>query len=86
MIEITNYYIALKNIKELSTTCIIKSSFDILKNYSVEIFTNALKTVQFPNYNIISHANNAYLDLLNKILDTIDKVVPIKEIRIKNNT
>ena len=57
-----------------------------LKKYSAEIFTNALKTVQFPNYNIFSSVNVAYSDLLNKISDTIDNVAPIKEIRIKNNT
>ena len=54
-----------------------------LKKYSAEIFTNALKTVQF---SIFSNVNVAYSDLLNKISDTIDRVVPIKEIRIKNNT
>ena len=43
-----------------------------LKKYSAEIFTNALKTVQFPNYNIFSNVNVAYSDLLNKISDTID--------------
>ena len=43
-----------------------------LKKYSAEIFTNALKTVQFLNYNIISNVNVAYSDLLNKISDTID--------------
>ena len=55
-----------------------------LKKYSAEIFTNALKTVQFLNYNIISNVNVAYSDLLNKISDTIYSVAPIKEIRIKN--
>ena len=57
-----------------------------LKKYSAEIFTNALKTVQFPNYNIFSNVNVAYSDLLNKISETIDRVAPIKEIRIKNIT
>ena len=57
-----------------------------LKKYSAEIFTNALKTVQFPNYNIFWNVNIAYSDLLNKISSTIDNVALIKEIRIKNNT
>ena len=57
-----------------------------LKKYSAEIFTNALKTVQFPNYNIFSNVNIDYSDLLSKISDTIDNFAPIKEIRIKNNT
>ena len=37
-----------------------------LKKHSVEIFTNALKTVQLPNYNIFSNVNVAYSDLLSK--------------------
>ena len=57
-----------------------------LKMYSAEIFTNALKTVQFPNYNIFSNVNVAYSDLLNKISDTIDNVTPIKETKIKKKT
>ena len=57
-----------------------------LKKYSAEIFTNALKTVQFPNYNIFSNVNIAYSDLLSKISNIIDSVAPIKEIRIKNST
>ena len=57
-----------------------------LKKYSAEFFTNALKTVQFSNYNIFLSVNVAYPDLLNKISDTLDRVAPIKEIRIKRNT
>ena len=60
--------------------------FRSLKKWSAEIFTNALKTVQFSNYSIFSNINVAYSDLLNKISDIIDSVAPIKEIRIKNNT
>ena len=56
-----------------------------LKKCSAKIFTNALKTVQFPNYNIFSNVNVAYSDLLNKISDTIDNVAPIKEIRLKDS-
>ena len=57
-----------------------------LKKYSAEIFTIALKTVQFPNYNIFSNVNVAYAHLLNKISDIINNLAAIKEIRIKNKT
>ena len=57
--------------------------FPSLKKYSAEIYTNALKTVLFPNYNTFSNVNVAYSDLLSNISDTTDNVVPIKEIRIK---
>ena len=49
-----------------------------LKKYSAEIFTNALKTVQFPNYDIFLKVNIAYSDLLNKISDAIGNIAPIK--------
>ena len=49
-----------------------------LKKYSAEIFTNALKTVQFPNYDIFLNVNVAYSDLLNKISDAIGNIAPIK--------
>ena len=51
-----------------------------LKRYSAEIFTNILRTVQFPNYNIFSNVNVAYSDLLNKISGAIDSAAPIKKL------
>ena len=54
-----------------------------LKMYIAGIFTNALKTVKFPDYNISSNVN---VVPLNKISDTIDNVAPINEIRLKTNT
>ena len=57
-----------------------------LKKYSAEIFTNALKTVQFPNYNIFLNVIVVCSDFVNKISDAIDNSSPIKKIRIKNNT
>ena len=56
------------------------------KKFSAKIFTNVLKTIQFPNYNIFPNVNVTYSDLLNNISDTIDSVAPIKNIRIKINT
>ena len=64
----------------------IKIQVRSLKKCSAEIFTNALKIVQFWNCNIFSNVNVAYSDLLNKISNTIDRVAPIKEIITKNNT
>ena len=54
-----------------------------LKMYIAGIFTNTLKTVKFPDYNISSNVN---VVPLNKISDTIDNVAPINEIRLKTNT
>ena len=57
-----------------------------LKKYSAEIFTNALKAVQFPNYNIFLNVIVVCSDFVNKISEAIDNFSPIKKIRIKNNT
>jgi len=43
-----------------------------LKNYSPEIFVDALKEIQFPNYDIFSDVNVAYSDLLKTISNTND--------------
>ena len=48
-----------------------------LKKYGAEIFTNALRTVQFNNHHIFFNVNVTYSDHLNTILDTTN-VVPIK--------
>ena len=57
-----------------------------LKKYSVEPYTNALRKINFPNYDTFSNVNVACTDLVKKISNTIDSVAPIKELRIKNNT
>ena len=57
-----------------------------LKNYTPEVFLEELKNINFPNYNIFSDVNIAYLDLVEKILKIVDKNAPFKDLRVKNNT
>ena len=57
----------------------------LLRNYSAEKLISTLKDIKFPNY-IFSDVNVAYADLTKKISDAIDNVVPIKTLRIKNNS
>ena len=57
-----------------------------LKNYSLEFLREELTKINFPDYNIFSNVNIAYLDLAEKILSVVKKVAPIKVLRIKNNT
>ena len=45
-----------------------------------------LTKINFPDYNIFSNVNIAYLDLVEKILSVVDKIAPFKDLRIKNNT
>ena len=51
-----------------------------LKKYNAEAFTNALKTVQFPNYNIFSNVNVAYSDLLDKISNKAGLIVRLQRL------
>ena len=57
-----------------------------LKKYTPELLVKELKKINFPNYNIFSSVNIAYLDLVEKILNVVDKIASFKDIRIKNNT
>ena len=57
-----------------------------LRNYCAEKLISTLKDIKFPNYDIFSDVNVAYVDLTKKISDAIDNVAPIKTLRIKNNS
>ena len=57
-----------------------------LKNYTPKLLKEELTKINFPDYNIFSNANIAYLDLVEKILSVVDKIAPFKDLRIKNNT
>ena len=55
------------------------------KKYTPELLIKELKKINFPNYNIFSNVNIAYLDLVEKILSVVDKIAPFKDLRIKNS-
>ena len=57
-----------------------------LKNYTSELLREELTKINFPDYNIFSNVNIAYLDLVKKILSVVDKIAPFKDLRVKNNT
>ena len=57
-----------------------------LKNYTPEFFREELTKINFPDYNIFSNVNIAYLDLVSKILSVVDKIAPFKDLRVKNKT
>ena len=45
-----------------------------------------LTKINFPQYNILSNVDIAYLDLVEKILSVVNKIAPFEDLRIKNNT
>ena len=57
-----------------------------LKTYTPELFREQLTKINFPDYNIFSNVNIAYLDLVKKILSVVDTSAPFKDLRVKNNT
>ncbi len=57
-----------------------------LKNQTKERYIQTLKEINFPGYTNFNSADVAYDDFKAKLPDVIDKVAPIKEVRIKSNT
>ena len=57
-----------------------------LKNYSEEKLIQNLSNCDFPNYTNFDDVNQAYSDFIDRTSDVINKIAPMKEICIKNNT
>jgi len=57
-----------------------------MKNYSKEVLVKKLGKISFPDYNAFECVNTAYQDFISKIMDVIDIIAPLKEIRIKGNS
>ena len=57
-----------------------------LKNYSADIYEEALSRVDFPNYHNFENINDSYSNFTQKVMGVIDLVAPIKSRRIKQNS
>ena len=57
-----------------------------LKNYSKDIYIEALNEIDFPDYSEFDSVDEAYDDLVKKLTEVIDKIAPVKKIRVKSNT
>ena len=83
----TNSFIALGKLVELKLeVCTKKNKFRSLKNYAVDTYKNALKKINFPNYEYFEDANWAHSDFFHKLMTVIGNVAPRKNKRIKRNT
>ena len=49
------------------------------KNYTKDLFLEALKKIEFPDYSNFDNIDDAYCDFTEKVIATIDKIAPIKE-------
>ena len=60
--------------------------FYSFKHYMFNFFEEELWKLNFPNYQNCNGINEAYNDFIQKIMRVIDKVAPIKERRVKQNS
>ena len=60
--------------------------FRSFKHYTVDLFELELSKLNFPNYQNYNEINEAYNDFIQKIMSVIDKVAPVKERRVKQNS
>ena len=56
------------------------------KNFSPDNFSEELKSSNFLNYENFEDINEAYFDFSGKLTSVIDKVAPMRESRVKNNS
>ena len=83
----TNSIIALEKLIELRLeVCTKKNTFRLLKNYAVDAYNNALKKINFPNYEYFEDVNRAYSDFFQKLMTAIDSVAACKTKPVKGNT
>ena len=61
-------------------------TFCSLKNYSVDVYKEALEKVSIPNYDNFDNPDLASSDVISRLESVINVVGPIKIVRIKNNT
>ena len=52
----------------------------------VNLFEQELSKLNFPNYQNYNEINEAYNDFIQKIVSIIDRVTPIKERQVKQNS
>ena len=60
--------------------------FRSFKHYMVDLFEQELSKLNFTNYQNFTEINEAYHDFIRKIMSVIEKVPPIKERQVKQNS
>ena len=76
-----------KKISRIKTDCTHKYlNFRSFKIYTTDYYKEALKQVDFPNYENFGDVSGAYLNLFQKLMALIDKIAPYNSERVKGNT
>ena len=60
--------------------------FRSFKNYTIDGYEKALVEINFPEYKSFDSVNDAYSNFIQKLMEVIDKVAPVKNKRIKRNS
>ena len=55
-----------------------------LKNYTIKSFTQGISMINFPDYEYFSDVDISYSDFIQHITSVINKIAPLKEVRIQN--
>ena len=76
-----------RKINKIKTGAVYKHiTFCSLKKYTVDAYKDALKKVNFPNYELFNDVNEAYSNFFQKIRIVVDSIAPFKTKRAKVNT
>ena len=76
-----------RKINKIKTGSVHKHiTFHSFKKYTVDAYKDALKKVNFPNYELFNDVNEAYSNFFQKIRIVVDSIAPFKTKRDKGNT
>ena len=67
----------------MKSYCHKQITFRSLKNYSPEVYEEALKKLSFPNYELFDDIDKAYENFIQKVMAVTDNLAPGKNKRIK---
>ena len=61
-------------------------TFRSFKNYTIDGYEKALVEINFPEYKNFDNVNDAYSNFIQKLMEVIEKAVPVKNKGIKKNS
>ena len=60
--------------------------FCSFKNYTIDGCEKVLVEINFPDYKTFDDVNDAYSNFIQRLMEVIDKLAPVKNKRIKRNS
>ena len=64
----------------------VHKQITFIHKYTVDAYKDALRKVNFPNYELFNDINEAYSNSFQKIRIVVDSIAPFKTKRVKANT